>query len=156
MEPNFRLQLASANKVVNQEQFQRLVRRFIYLAHTQSNIAFAVSAVSQLMHSPREEHFKGIDRILKYVKGKPGVDLPFENHGYSRIEAYIDADWARSMTDRRSTSSYYTFIRGNQVTWRSKKQIMVARSSAEAEFRAVAHGICELLWRKNLLEDLSL
>jgi len=60
------------------------------------------------------------------------------------------------VTDRRSTSGYCTFVGGNLVTWRSKKQNVVARSSAEAEFRSLAHGICEVLWIKRLLEDLKI
>ena len=58
-----------------------------------------------------------------------------------------------SPTDKRSTSGYCTFVFGNLVTWRSKKQSVVARSSAEAELRAIALGICEVLWLKRLLEE---
>ena len=107
------------------------------------------------MHSPREEHFEVAYRILKYLKRKPGRGLLFENHGHSRIEAYTHADWAGSITDRRCKSNYCTCIGGNLVTWRSKMQTVVARSSAEAEFRAIAHGIYDLLWLKKLLEDLK-
>ena len=57
--------------------------------------------------------------------------------------------------DRRSTSGYCSFVGGNLVTWRSKKQNVVARSSAEAEFRAVTHGICEIMWIRRLLEELK-
>ncbi|KAL5840804.1 hypothetical protein ACOSQ4_013412 [Xanthoceras sorbifolium] len=60
------------------------------------------------------------------------------------------------VTDRRSTSGYCTFVGSNLVTWRSKKQNVVARSSAEAEFRAVAHGICEVIWIKRLLKNLKI
>lgn len=56
----------------------------------------------------------------------------------------------------RSTSGYCTFLGGNLVTWKSKKQNIVARSSAEAEFRAMAMGICELLWLKIVLQDLKI
>ena len=58
--------------------------------------------------------------------------------------------------DRRSTSRYCSFVSGNLVTWRSKKQNVVARSSAEAEFRVVAHGICEIMWIRRLLEELKM
>ena len=58
--------------------------------------------------------------------------------------------------DRRSTIGYYTFVGGNLVTWRSKKQNVVARSSAESEFRAIAQELCELLWLKIILDDLRI
>lgn len=56
---------------------------------------------------------------------------------------------------RRSTTGYWTFLGGNLVTWKSKKQTVVARSSAEAEYRAMAHTACELIWRKTLLSELG-
>lgn len=65
-------------------------------------------------------------------------------------------DWTGSISDRRSTFGYCSFVWGNLVTWRSKKQAVVARSSAEAELRLVAHGICEALWLKMLLEELKM
>lgn len=68
----------------------------------------------------------------------------------------MDADWACSIIDRRSTSGYCTYVWGNMVTWRSKKQNVVARSSAEAQYRAMANGVCEILWLKRILEDLRM
>ena len=67
----------------------------------------------------------------------------------------MDVDWARSITDRKSTSGYFTFVAGTLVTWRSKKQKVVALSSAEAEFRGMAKGLCELFWLKRLLEEIG-
>ncbi|CAL2259698.1 unnamed protein product [Prunus armeniaca] len=102
----------------NKERYQRLMGRLIYLSHTRPNIAYAVSVVSQFMHSP-------------------------------------NADWAGNVTDRKSTSGYFTFVGGNLVTWRSKKQNVVALSSAEAELRGMTKGICELLWLRKLLTELG-
>jgi hypothetical protein len=94
-------------------------------------------------------------RILSYLKGSPGKGVLFRKNGHFKIECYTDADWAGSTDDRCSTSGYFTFVGGNLVTWRSKKQNVVSRSSAEAEFRGMTLGICELLWLKFLLQDVG-
>ena len=112
--------------------------------------------VSQFMHAPGLEHFKAVYSILRYLKRTPGRGLLFKSRGHLQIETYNDADWVGSIVDRRSTSGYCSFVGGNLVTWRSKKQNVVARSSAEAEFRAVAHGICEIMRIRRLLEELKM
>ena len=155
MEPNIKLQPAKPEDLVDKGRYQRLVGRLIYLSHTRPDIAFAVSMVSQFMHSPGPEHLEAVNRILRYLKGSPGRGLLYKACGHLQVEAYTDADWAGSVMDRRSTSGYCTFVGGNLVSWRSKKQNVVARSSAEAEFRAVAHGICEALWVEKLLKELK-
>ena len=71
------------------------------------------------------------------------------------VDAYSDVNWAGAIGDRRSTSGYFNFVGGNLITWRSKKQNVVARSSAEAEFRGMTLGICEVLWLRLLLMDLG-
>ena len=80
----------------------------------------------------------------------------FQKTPHQNIEAYTDADWAGSVNDRRSTSGYCTFVWGNLVAWRSKNQNVVARSSAEAEYKAMANGVCEMLWIKRVLEELKM
>ncbi|CAL9003229.1 unnamed protein product [Prunus brigantina] len=138
-----------------EERYQRLVGKLIYLAHTRPDIAYAVSVVSQFMHAPSEDHMAAVTRILRYLKVTPGKGLMFSKYGHTDVEGYTDADWASSATDRRSTSGYFTFVGGNLVTWRSKKQKVVSRSSAEAKYRGMAHGVCELLWLRRLLRDLG-
>ncbi|CAL9006242.1 unnamed protein product [Prunus brigantina] len=107
------------------------------------------------MHAPSEDHMAVVTRILRFLKVTPGKGLMFSKYGHTDVEGYTDADWAGSATDRRSTSGYFTFVGGNLVTWRSKKQKVVSRSSAEAEYRGMAHGVCELLWLRRLLRDLG-
>ncbi|KAM7507575.1 hypothetical protein LguiA_018028 [Lonicera macranthoides] len=136
-------------------RFQRLVGRLIYLSLTRSDISYAVSVVSQFMHAPRSPHLEAVYQILCYLKGSPGKGILFGCHGHLRVEAYTDADWAGSVIDRRSTSGYCAFVGGNLVSWRSKKQSVVARSSAEAEFRSMALGVCELLWLQTMLAELG-
>jgi len=154
MDPNAKL-WGEGSVPVDTGRYQRLVGKLIYLSHTRPDIAFSVSVVSQFMNSPSEEHLEAVYRILRYL-GNPGKGLLFKKTSERNVSIFTDADWAGSVTDRRSTSGYCTYVWGNLVTWRSKKQGVVARSSAEAEFRAMAHGICEGLWILRVLEELKM
>ena len=80
----------------------------------------------------------------------------FKKNDTIALEAYTDVDYAGSIVDRRSTTRYCTFLGGNLVTWRSKKQNVVAKSSTESEFKVIAQGLCELLWLKIILDDLRI
>ncbi|CAL9020821.1 unnamed protein product, partial [Prunus brigantina] len=115
-------------------KYQRLVRRLIYVAHTIPYIAYAMSVVSQFMHSPSVSHRNAVDWILRYLKSTPGKGLMFSKNGDLEVVGYTDVEWAGSITDRRSTFGYFTFVGGNLVTWQRKKQNVVSRSSAEAEY----------------------
>ncbi|GAV57746.1 LOW QUALITY PROTEIN: hypothetical protein CFOL_v3_01282, partial [Cephalotus follicularis] len=143
------------NSSVDKERHQRLVGRLIYLSHTRPNIAYAVGIVSQFMHDLQTLHLEVVYRILRYLKSTPGKGILFSRYDHLNLEAYTDADWASSRVDRRSTSGYCTFMGGNLVT-RSKKQTIVSRYSAESEYRAMAQGVCELIWLKRLLNDLGI
>ncbi|XP_070679503.1 uncharacterized protein [Malus domestica] len=134
IEQNHRLGLIPNQIPTHKEQYQRLVGRLIYLSHTRPDIAYAVSVVSQSVHSPSEAHMDVVTRILRYLKMALGRGLVFSKNSHLNVEGYTNADSAGSITDRQSTSGYFTFVGGNLVTWRSKKQKMVAISSAEAEF----------------------
>ena len=93
-------------------------------------------------------------RILRYINGTPSQGVLYENKGHTHIVSYCDADWAGSPANRRSTSGYYVFIGGNLVSWKSKKQDVVDKLSAEAEYRAMTLATCELIWLKHLLQEL--
>ncbi|RVW98483.1 Retrovirus-related Pol polyprotein from transposon RE1 [Vitis vinifera] len=103
-----------------------------------------------------DSHPTDKDRILQYLKKSPGRGLYFKKTSSREVEVFTDADWAGSLTDWRSTTGYCSYVWGNLVTWRSKKQSVVARSSAEAEFRAMANGICEGMWLQRILKELGI
>lgn len=71
------------------------------------------------------------------------------------VQVFVGVDWAGSSYDRRSTSVYCNKVGGNLIVWKSKKQSVVARSSAEAEYRAIAKATTKLMWIKLLLEELG-
>jgi hypothetical protein len=106
------------------------------------------------MHSPRTPHLEAVNRILRFLKNNPGKGIWMKNNNSNDICGYSDADWAGSF-DRKSTTGFCTFVGGNLVTWKSKKQNVVARSSAEAEYRAMASTASELTWIKQLLLDMG-
>uniref|UniRef100_A0A2N9GBD9 Integrase catalytic domain-containing protein n=1 Tax=Fagus sylvatica TaxID=28930 RepID=A0A2N9GBD9_FAGSY len=156
MEPNLKLMPDEGDFVDDPDTYRRLVGKLIYLTITRPDISYAVSIVSQFMTNPRVPHMNAVIRILKYLKNAPGRGLFYRSSGHLRIEGYTDADWAGSPSDRKSTTGYCTFIGGNLVTWRSKKQSVVARSSVEAEYRAMAHTTCELTWLRTVLQEFGL
>ncbi|RVW50362.1 Retrovirus-related Pol polyprotein from transposon RE1 [Vitis vinifera] len=156
IDPNHKLGKTKEESVVDKIMYQRLVSRLIYLAHTRPDIAYSMSVINQFMHDPREPHLQAAYRVPHYLKGNPGKGILFKKNNTLALEAYTDADYAGSLVDRRSTTGYYTFLGGNLVTWRNKKQNVVARSSAESEFRVIAQGLCELLWLKIILDDLRI
>ncbi|XP_050147468.1 uncharacterized protein LOC126622789 [Malus sylvestris] len=98
----------------HKERYQRLAGRLIYLSHTRPDIAYAVSVVSQFMYLPSEAHMDAVTRILRYLKMAPGRCLFFSKNGHLNVEGYTDADWAGSITNRRSTSGYFTMLHGEE------------------------------------------
>ncbi|XP_016749573.1 secreted RxLR effector protein 161-like [Gossypium hirsutum] len=141
--------------LVDREKFQRLAGKLIYLSLTRTDIAFLVNMISQHMTNPTEEHMAAANRILKYLKKTPGHGLMFKKTQNKTVKIFTNSSWAGDLTERRSTSGYCTFVWGNLTTWRSEKQSVISRSSAEAKFRALALGICEGIWLLKLLKELD-
>ena len=107
------------------------------------------------MHLPQIPHMEVVIRILRYLKGTSSRGVFFGKNCHLDLMIYTDVDWASDRDSRKSTSGYFTVVEGNLVTWRSKKQKVVALSSVEAEFRGVAKGITEIIWLKKLLCELN-
>ncbi|XP_020216524.1 uncharacterized protein LOC109800193 [Cajanus cajan] len=155
MDPNVKLMPNQGEPYPDPGRYRRLVGKLNYLTMTRPDISFPVSVVSQFLNSPCESHWLAVVRILRYIKRSPGKGLVYNDRGHTNIVGYSDADWAGDASDRRSTSGYCVFMGGNLVSWKSKKQSVVARSSTEAEYRAMAHTTCELLWLKFLIQELQ-
>nr|KYP40916.1 hypothetical protein KK1_037742 [Cajanus cajan] len=146
MDPNQKLMTNQGEPFTDPERYRRLVRKLIYLTITRPYLSFVVGIVSHFMHASHIDHWNVVLRILKYIKKALVQGL--------RISRYCNADWAGCPIDRRSTTGYYVFLGGNLISWKSKKQNVAARSSAKAEYRAMALITCEFEWIKQLIREL--
>lgn len=107
------------------------------------------------MHSPTMDHWTAVKRILRYLKHTIDHGFHFRRSNELTLSAFSDADWGGCPDDRRSTSGYCIFMGPNLISWSSKKQATVARSSTEVEYRGLSLATAELLWIHNLLQELN-
>ncbi|GKD46273.1 ribonuclease H-like domain-containing protein [Tanacetum coccineum] len=121
----------------------------------ESKLGVDVQQVCLHMHDPREPHFFAFKRILRYVQGTLDYGLQLFSSSTTDLVAYSDADWAGCPTTRRSTSGYCVFLGNNLLSWSSKRQPTLSRSSAEAEYRGVANAVAETYCLRNLLRELD-
>ncbi|GJQ93957.1 putative RNA-directed DNA polymerase [Tanacetum coccineum] len=137
-------------------QYQKLVGKLIYLTMTRPDISYAVHCLSQVMHSPMKSHLRLAFRVLRYLKNAPGCGITFKGNADNNLRVFVDSDWAKCKITRRSITGYSVFLGNNLVSWKSKKQSVVSRSSTEAEFRAMCNVCCEVIWIKKILTDLQI
>ena len=132
IEYNCRLNSHDGESLSDDTLYIQLAGSLIYLTVTRPDISYAVHVVSQFMAASRSPRYAAILRIFRYLKGTIFDGFQFSSHSSLALQAYSDADWAGDPTDRRSTTGYCFLLGDSLISWRSKKQIVVARSSTEA------------------------
>ncbi|KAF5451779.1 hypothetical protein F2P56_026853 [Juglans regia] len=156
MSSSHQLSLFDGNPCPGETLFRSVVGALQYLSLTRPDISFAVNKVCQFMHKPTDIHWTAVKQILRYLKFSIDFGLFIQPSPSLQLSVYSDADWAGSPDDRKSTSGYCIYYGHNLISWSSKKQPTVARSSTEAEYRAVAHATAETLWLLSLLRELHI
>nr|XP_020191079.1 uncharacterized mitochondrial protein AtMg00810-like [Aegilops tauschii subsp. strangulata] len=121
-----------------------------YLTITRPELAYAVQQICLHMHDPCDCHQNLVKRVLRYVRGTPSLGLHLRASSTLDLRAFTDADWAGCPDTRRSTSGFYIYLGDTLVSWSSKRQVVVSRSSAEAEYRGVANAVAECVWLRQL------
>ncbi|XP_021972077.1 uncharacterized mitochondrial protein AtMg00810-like [Helianthus annuus] len=135
--------------------YRSLAGALQYLTFTRPDISYAVQQICIHMHAPKTDHWNALKRIIRYIQGTTSFGLTLGPSTSPQLIAYTDADWAGCPDTRRSTSGYCVYYGDNLISWSSKRQATISRSSAEAEYRGVANVVAEVCWLRNLLLELQ-
>ncbi|XP_022867515.1 uncharacterized protein LOC111387203, partial [Olea europaea var. sylvestris] len=154
LEQNFKLQKASGQPLLDPSSYRRLNGRLLYLTITRTDISYAIQLLSQFMDHPTDSHLSAAHKVLRYLKIAPGQGILLSSSSQLQLRGYCDSDWAFCPDTRRSTTGYCVFLGRSLVSWKSKKQSVVSRSSAEAKYLSMASTCSELTWIRFLLRDL--
>ncbi|XP_019251242.1 PREDICTED: uncharacterized protein LOC109230174 [Nicotiana attenuata] len=144
------------NELEDKGKYQRIVGILLYLTMTRTDIAFVVQVLSQFMHAPKQSHMTAAKRVIRYIKGTPGLGLFMPAEGNMKLTACCDSDWGVCVETRRSVTGYVIKFGEALISQKSKKQGTVSRSSVEAEFRSMATTVAEVTWLTGLFRELNI
>ncbi|GJZ56267.1 putative RNA-directed DNA polymerase, partial [Tanacetum coccineum] len=111
--------------------------------------------LSQDMHAPKLIDMKNAFKVLRYIKHSPRKGIQYSKSNDFQVSAYVDSDWAKCIATRKSITGYAVYLGNCLVSWKSKRQTVLAKSSAEAEFRAMSSVACEIIWILEILTELN-
>jgi hypothetical protein len=135
--------------------YRSIVGGLQYLMLTQLDISFPVNKVCQFLNSPTTLYLEAVKRILRYVQGMVKTGLKFYQSSSLRPSTFCDADWARCPDDRRSTGGFAIYLGANLISWSSRKQPTVSRSSTKAEYKALANATMEIMSVQSIMQELG-
>lgn len=157
--PHYQMTKSQGTPLKDPTVYRSIVGALQYLTSSRPDIAYAVNTVCQFMTSPTDVHYAAVKRILRYLQGTLQKGLFFSSTGALNnsvhIKAFCDADWAGEVIQRRSTTGFVVYLGLCPVSWQSKKQGTVSRSSTESEYRSLANTAAEISWLRHLLCDLK-
>ncbi|KAG7577529.1 Integrase catalytic core [Arabidopsis thaliana x Arabidopsis arenosa] len=156
LEQNHKLGLASGNTISDPARYRRLVGRLIYLGTTRPELSYAIHILSQFMHDPKSAHWDAALRVVRYLKSSPGQGILLRANTTLVLTGWCDSDFGKCPLTQRSLTGWFIQLGGSPISWKTKKHDVVSRSSAEAEYRAMADTVSELLWLRALLPALGI
>ncbi|XP_019106841.1 uncharacterized mitochondrial protein AtMg00810-like [Beta vulgaris subsp. vulgaris] len=131
---------SSGDPYADPSHYRSLAGAFQYLTYMRPDISYAGQQICLHMHAPCDTHMHALKRIIRYLQGTLTYGLHLYRSSVTNPVSYTDADWGGCST-RRSTSGYRVFLGDNLISWASKRQPTLSRSSVEAEYRGVANVV---------------
>ncbi|KAG8478469.1 hypothetical protein CXB51_028351 [Gossypium anomalum] len=150
-----RLSKSDGDLLSDPTEYRSLAGALQYVVLTRLDIAYAVNRICQFMHTPSTIHMVALKRILRYLSGTLDYGIVFRPSSRLSLVGYADANWGLDFDDHRSTSGYCVYFGYTPVSWCSKKQQVVSRSTAEAEYRSLAAATSDVTWLLSLLQELQ-
>jgi hypothetical protein len=136
--------------------YREAVGSLMYLAvSSRPDIATAVNIVSRYLNNPGQGHWTAVKRILRYLRGTPDLKLTLGGESKLVLNAYADADWGGCLDQRKSTTGYIIRLGKSVISWRSRRQPTVAKSTTEAEYMSLSDCISELLYLRPILDAMG-
>ena len=146
-----------STQLTDAKKYREMVGSLIYvMIGTRPDLSYIVTKLSQYMSQPSEAHYNAAKRVLKYLKGTSDYSLKFSKADEPLVLlGFSDSDWGNS-EDRKSITGYCFKLQnsGPLISWKSKKQSIVALSSCEAEYIALTHTVQEAKFLKQLICDI--
>ncbi|KAF5475752.1 hypothetical protein F2P56_007527, partial [Juglans regia] len=156
MDQNHKLSKSTGTFLPDPTPYRQLIGHLLYLTITKPDISYSTQVLSQFMHHPSTSHLATAHKVLRYLKNTPGQGILLSSTSSIQLKGYCDSDWATCPDTQKSITGYCIFLGQSLISFRSKKQTTVSRSSAEAEYRAMASITTEFTWLRHLFTDLCI
>ncbi|GKD62375.1 hypothetical protein Tco_1299884 [Tanacetum coccineum] len=153
METNNALTKDEDGEDVDIHLYRSMIGSLMYLTSSRPDIMFSVCACSRFQVQPKVSHLNAVKRIFRYLKGQPNLGLWYPKDSPFILEAFSDSDYAGASLDRKSTTGGCQFLGLRLISWKCKKQTVVANSTTEAEYIAAFHCCGQVLWIQNQMLD---
>jgi hypothetical protein len=154
MEAKLKLLVDTSLRLIHATLYRQIIGSLMYLTNTRPDICFVVNTLSQFLVEPRRVHLVAAKHVMRYLKGTIDYGLSYDGDHDFTLSGYTDANWARSVSNRKSTSGCCFSLGSAMISWQSRKQSSIALSTAEAEYIVAYSASCKAIWLRKLLTGL--